>query len=68
MKHSRGIIRPIVAFLAQQHSGATLTTLAHTLGLSRRDSVPALIRRVRQAQAGTLLHTRIQQVRRRLGL
>ena len=60
--------RALFAYLGYCHTDATLNELAERLGLSRADSVPAHIRRVRESAPTSELRRKLALLQRALGV
>ena len=65
---SRHPARPLLAYLARQITPTTLEELVAPLGLSRRDSVPNLVRRVDRAHPKSELRQQLVVLQQSLGV
>jgi REP element-mobilizing transposase RayT len=52
-RHDRHVARPMAAWVGRRRTRATLAEIAAALGLSRADSVPALVRQMEARLAGS---------------
>ncbi|MDP6444264.1 MAG: transposase, partial [Pirellulaceae bacterium] len=65
-KGRRHPVRSAIAHLARELSSASLEQIANSLGLARRDSVPSLARRAREASTGDDLYRKLIAIENRL--